>query len=128
MIMKNNTTAIEEQRTEKLNRARNLRKKTATTPPKVKPPVSFGEKLSQHWSILTTAVVFDILAIIPFISVIFNFLFTCILFLYFGSRKKKKGSEITRIALPAVVGSFADFFIGILPVNIGVTLIRIWLS
>ena len=93
-----------------------------------KTTLSFGKKVSQHWLILATAALFDLFGIIPGIAVVFNFIFGGILFLYFGSKKKGAGSELTKIALPIMVGSIIDFFIGILPVNIGAALIRIALS
>jgi len=96
--------------------------------PTRKAKLSFGQKISQHWIILVGAVFFDILALIPGIAVVFNFIFGGILFLYFGSKKKGAGSELTKIALPIMAGSVIDFFIGILPVNIGAALIRIALS
>lgn len=90
--------------------------------------LSFGKKVSQHWLILAGAALFDIIGIIPGIAVVFNFIFGLILYLYFGSKKKTRGSELLKIGLPIMGGSIVDFFIGILPVNIGAALIRIALS
>lgn len=95
---------------------------------KAKLALSFGKKISHHWLILMTAVFFDILALIPFLCVVFNFLFGLVLFLYFGPKKKTGGSELTKIALPILGGSIIDFFLSIFPVNIGAALIRIALS
>ncbi len=95
---------------------------------KIKTVTSFGKKISQHQTILMKAVIFDIFALLPFISVAFNLAFGLVLYLHFGPKKKGGGSEITKIALPVMAGSALDFFVGILPVNIAATLIRIALS
>jgi hypothetical protein len=95
---------------------------------KAKLVLSFGKKVSEHWLILAVAVIFDILALIPFLSVVFNFIFGLILFLYFGSKGKTAGSELVKIALPIGIGSVIDSVFSILPVNIGAALIRIALS
>lgn len=96
--------------------------------PPVPKKLSFSQKISQHWLILATAALFDLFGMIPFVGVVSNFIFGLILYLYFGSKKKAGGSELVRIALPILGGSIIDFFIGILPVNIGAALIRIALS
>jgi hypothetical protein len=124
-------TTIEEQRMGELQQERlatDSIQDEAVPSPKTK--LSFGQKISQHWLILATAVLFDLFGMIPFVGVVSNFIFGLILYLYFGSKKKKKagGSELVRIALPILGGSIIDFFIGILPVNIGAALIRIALS
>ncbi len=99
----------------------------ALVEPERETKLSFGEKVSREWFILGVAAVFDILAMIPIVSVVFNFLFGLILYLYFGPKRKgKKGSEFSRIGVPMMAGSVVDFFVGIFPVNIGTTLIRIW--
>lgn len=122
-------TTIEEERMGELQQERlavdSIQDEVVPSP---KTKLSFGSKVSQHWLILATAVLFDIFGLIPGITVVFNFIFGGILFLYFGSKKKGAGSELTKIALPIMAGSVIDFFIGILPVNIGAALIRIALS
>lgn len=123
-----NATTIEEQRLSELGQVRNLASAAVGSPmAKAKSIMSFGKKVSKHWLILMTAVLFDILALIPFLCVVFNLLFGLILFLYFGP-KSKGGSELTKIALPIAGGSIIDFFLSIFPVNIGAALIRIALS
>ncbi|MBU3925596.1 hypothetical protein KJ763_00290 [Patescibacteria group bacterium] len=126
--MANGTATIENERSGQLNQARNIIQAAAGSPAaKVNLALSFGKKVSQHWIIIFTAVIFDIFALIPFISIAFNFIFGLILFLYFGS-KKKGGSEFMKIALPIGLGSVIDFFASILPVNIVAALIRIALA
>lgn len=122
-------TTIEEERMGELQQERlatDSIQDEAVPSPKTK--LSFGKKVSQHWLILATAVIFDIFGMIPFVCVISNFIFGLILFPYFGPKRKKAGSELTRIALPILAGSVIDFFLGILPVNSGTALIRIALS
>ncbi len=126
-------TITEEERMANLQEARlestNQTQTENTDKPKLlDAPLSFGKKVSQHWLILVVAVFFDLLGIIPVIGVAFNAIFGAILWLYFGSKKKKGGSELLKIALPIGLGSIIDFFIGILPVNIGAALIRIALN
>lgn len=90
--------------------------------------MSFGEKVSEHWPILIAAIFFDFLAMIPFLSVVVNFAFAGLLFLYFGSKKKTSGSELKNIVLPVFLGSIGDMFLSILPVNFAAALYRIWVS
>jgi hypothetical protein len=104
------------------------------TPP-VPKKLSFSQKISQHWLILATAGLFDILAFIPFLDVVVNFIFGLILFLYFGPKKKTASSELLKIGLPVLGGSIVDFLVdsvsgagGLFPANIGAALIRIALS
>lgn len=89
--------------------------------------LSFGKKVSEHWLILGIAAFFDLLALIPFASVFFNFCFGGILFFYFGPKRKPGDSELTKIFLPILAGSIFDFFpiFSVLPVNIAAALIRI---
>ncbi|MBU2263438.1 hypothetical protein KJ750_02160 [Patescibacteria group bacterium] len=121
----NDVNTIEDERLAMLNQAR----KAIVASPIAKAGLvfSFGKKVSNHWLILMAAVIFDILALIPFISVVFNLLFGLVLFLYFGP-KSKGGSEFTRIVLPIGIGSIFDFFLSVLPVNIAAALIRIALN
>jgi hypothetical protein len=126
-------TTEEEQRIADLNRSRFKDQKEKDFQnqfkvSKVANSLSFFQKISQHWLILFTAALFDILALIPGISFIFNAIFGFILFLYFGAKKKSGGSELLKIFLPVAAGSLIDLFISVLPVNIGAALIRIALS
>ncbi|MBI5045588.1 MAG: hypothetical protein HZC14_01110 [Candidatus Niyogibacteria bacterium] len=95
--------------------------------------LSFRQKILEHKIILITAAFFDIIAMIPFVSIATNPAFGLILFLYFGP-KSKKGSEFLKIALPTGIGTIADTvssaipFADLIPFNIGVALIRIALS
>lgn len=84
---------------------------------------NLGEKISEHKMILITAVLFDFLAILPFVSVIFNFLFGLILYLYFSVRKEQK--NFLGMAAFMVFGSLIDLIISILPVNTAAVLVRI---
>ena len=59
-----------------------------------KTKLSFWNKVSQHWLILVGAAFFDLLALIPFLDVVVNFIFGLVLFLYFGPKKKTAGSEL----------------------------------
>lgn len=120
------TNTIENERLAMLNEAR---KAIAGSPvAKVELALSFGKKISRHWLILATAVIFDLLAMIPFLCIVINFIFGLVLFLYFGPKTKTSGSEFVKIALPVAGGSVIDFFMSVFPVNIGTALIRIALS
>ncbi|MEK7647328.1 MAG: hypothetical protein AAB378_03115 [Patescibacteria group bacterium] len=105
--------------------------KNATNPAAL--ALTFRQKLSEHWIILATAGFFDIIALIPFVSIVTNPAFGLILFLYFGP-KSKGGSELLKIGLPTAGGTILDTvssaipFADLLPFNIGVALIRIALS
>lgn len=117
----------ENQRLMELQQARMAAKPTAAKTPttQAKEALSFGKKVSEHRLILAIAAFFDLLALIPFASVFFNFCFGGVLFYYFGPKRKPGDSELKKIFLPIMVGSIADFFLSILPVNIAATLIRI---
>ncbi|MDD5033080.1 MAG: hypothetical protein PHC85_03160 [Candidatus Pacebacteria bacterium] len=94
-------------------------------------PLSFGKKVAGHWPIIAIAVIFDLLALIPFVSIIFNFIFGGILFFYFTILKKspaKSNVNFLRIVLPIGFGSAIDFMLGVLPVNTAATLFRIMAS
>jgi len=109
--------------------------KAATGGPaaKAKLALSFGKKVSEHWLILATAVLFDFtLGLIPFVNIVFNAIFGMILFLYFGPKSKPGSgffqSEFVKIVLPMGGLSIFDFFLDVLPACTGATLIRIALS
>lgn len=74
--------------------------------------------------ILLTAVFFDIFALIPFVSVIFNTIFAGILIAVYGNSGKKKGGT-SKVLATSFIGSIFDFFFSILPVNTVTALIRI---
>jgi hypothetical protein len=88
--------------------------------------LNFSKKLSEHWLILCVAGLFDLVALIPLVSVIVNACWGLVLFMYFGP--KSKGGELTKIALPIAVGSIIDSVFSILPVNIAATVLRIALD
>ncbi|HDH07846.1 MAG TPA: hypothetical protein ENH35_02750 [Candidatus Moranbacteria bacterium] len=130
--MDGNINNIEKERKKRLQKLRNFRKlaikkKKNSAVNKVN-PLSFGKKVSQHWQILIVAVFFDLLALIPFLSVLFNFAFGLVLFLHFGPKRKHGSSELKKIVLPIAIGSIFDIFLSILPVNIAAALIRIALD
>ena len=124
--MENTLSATEEERIQQLETRRNQPGKTEEPAIRKISPLSFVGKLSQHKAILALALVFDILALIPFISVFFNFVFGAILYLYFHvGKNQNSGLVLTRIALPIALGSVVDFFLSIVPVNTGSAIIRI---
>lgn len=85
-------------------------------------PLSFGKKISEHWIILLAAVIFDIFALIPLISVIFNLCFAGILYLYFASRGD---SNFLKTGLLIGGASAIDLILSFLPVNVGAALYKI---
>lgn len=113
------------------NQAKQIAMAAAGSPiAKAKLALSFGKKVAQHWPILAAAGIVDILATIPLIGSLFNLAFAMVLFRHFGPKRKKgEASELLKIGLPMLIGDVADELLGsILPTNIGVTLIRIFLS
>ncbi|MBI5742876.1 MAG: hypothetical protein HZA25_03485 [Candidatus Niyogibacteria bacterium] len=88
--------------------------------------LNFSKKLGEHWLIIAAAVLFDLVALIPLVSVVVNACFGLVLFMYFGP--KSKGGELTKIALPIAVGSVIDSVFSILPVNIAAAVLRIALD
>lgn len=103
-----------------LNQARNA---VAGSPvAKAKLVLSFGKKISNHWLILAAAVLFDILGLIPILSIATNFIFGLILFLYFGNK-----GEVPFLKSGLLMGGgiIIDAFVSILPVCIGTSLYRI---
>lgn len=118
---------IEQERAGRLNQAR----KTAELAKDVfsashadpRAIMSLGQRFGKHWPILIVAAIFDLFALIPFASVVFNFCFGGVMFWYFGKKK-----IITGTAIPILLGSVFDFFISILPVNLAAAAIRIALK
>lgn len=91
--------------------------------------LSFGKKIKKHWIIVLTAIVFDIVALIPFFSVLINTAFGFILFLYFGPKPKTNSSaNLLGIVLPIGIGNVLDWILSFLPVNLGAALVRIYLA
>lgn len=88
------------------------------------------KKFGEHWLIfLGVAPFFDLIALIPLVSVITNPIFGGILFLYFGS--KKGGMGPFGLSMLVLVGMIVDAITGfipiadLLPVNMAVAAIRI---
>jgi len=127
--MNDELTVEEEQRMGRLQQERFVAESAKSeVEPITKAKLSFWSKVSQHWLILATALLFDIIGLIPGVSVVVNFIFGLILYLYFGSKKKTAGSELLKIGLPIGLGSVFDSILSVLPVNIAAALIRIAFS
>jgi len=119
---------IEEERAGRLNQARKvagLAKDVASAVVAKNPKamLSLGKRFGKYWPILIVAAIFDLVALIPFISVVVNFCFGIVMFLYFGRKKVVVG-----IIAPIVIGSIVDFLISLLPVNLAAASIRIALK
>ena len=117
---------IEEERAGRLNQARkaailanNVFNATHADPRAIR---SLTKKFGKYWPVFIMAAIFDLFALIPFISVVVNFFFG-VMFLYFGKKKVLSG-----IVAPIVMGSIFDFFLSILPVNLAAAAIRIALK
>ena len=123
---------IEQYRLGRFNQAMARRETEEETPAENQPKnaLSFSSKISKYWPILAAAVFFDLLALIPFVSVIVNFFFGAILYFYFGSKSKnqKTFSSLLYIFIPIIIGSAFDWFFSIIPVNIFATFSRIALK
>lgn len=122
-----NTSQIEEEREGRLNQARNVAKLGkdvfGASHGSPKAILSLWKKIGKHWPILALAGIFDLFALIPFISIVINVCFGVILFMYFGKKR-----IITGVVLPIGILSVFDFIISLLPVNIATTVIRIALK
>ena len=119
---------IEEERKGRLNQARKavgLAKDVASAVIAKNPKamLSLGKRFGKYWPILIVAAIFDLVALIPFISVVVNFCFGGVMFLYFGRKRVVMG-----IIAPIVMGSIVDFLISLLPVNLAAASIRIALK
>ena len=119
---------IEEERAGRLNQARKAAglAKDVTSAVVAKNPkamLSLGKRFGKYWPILIVAAIFDLFALIPFLSAVFNLCFGGVMFLYFGKKKVVSG-----IIAPIVIGSVFDFFLSILPVNLAAAAIRIALK
>lgn len=125
---KNNLEA-ERSKDSSLSKAKNLGKAVGSGLGQLKMAMSFRKKLERHKMIIIASLIFDLVALVPFLSVLVNFAFAGILFLYFGSKSKPgESAGLLGIVLPTFIGSIVDWFLSILPVNLGTTLIRIALS
>ena len=118
---------IEEERAGRLNQARkaaslanNVFNATHADPRAI---MSLTKKFGKYWPVFIMAAVFDLFALIPFLSAVFNLCFGGVMFLYFGKKKVVSG-----IVAPIVIGSVFDFFLSILPVNLAAACIRIALK
>src|SRR3989338_8155476 len=110
-----NINQIEEERAGRLNQARKaaiLAKDVASAVIAKNPKamLSLGKRFGKYWPILIVAAIFDLVALIPFVSIVVNFCFGGVMFLYFGKKKVVSG-----IIAPIVIGSVFDFFLSILP-------------
>lgn len=123
---------IEEERMGRFNQARARREMEEDAQPEKSPGsvLSFGDKIIKYWPILAAAVFFDLLALIPFVSVIVNFLFGAILYFYFGSKSKNKKAlkSLFYILIPIILGSAIDWIFSLVPVNIFAAFSRIALK
>lgn len=88
-----------------------------------RPAMHLMARFGKYWPILLVAAFFDLVALIPFISVVVNFCFGGVMFLYFGKKRIVAG-----IIAPIIIGSIFDFLISILPVNLAAAAIRIVLK
>ena len=120
----NGISPEEESKASRLNQARNAAKlaKDVTSAVVAKNPkaiLSLGARFAKYWPVLAMAAVFDLFAIIPYLSVVINLCFGLVLFLYFGPKK------LTASFITLGVGSVFDFFVGVLPINLAATVARI---
>ncbi len=118
---------IEEERAGRLNQARkaailanNVFNATHADPRAI---MSLTKKFGKYWPVFIMAVIFDLFALIPFLSAVVNFCFGLVMFLYFGKKR-----IMTGIVAPIIIGSIADFIISLLPVNLAAAAIRIALK
>ena len=118
---------IEEERKGRLSQARNIAKlgKDAFDASHGSPKaiLSLGKRFGKHWPIIAIAALFDLFALIPFVSVVVNICFGAILFMYFGKKR-----IISGVVLPIGILSVFDFIFSLLPVNIATAIIRIALK
>ncbi|MBU1091419.1 hypothetical protein KKA27_00950 [Patescibacteria group bacterium] len=125
-------TTIENERMMQMQEESKRREEKENTNARVAPKkLSFWKKVREHELILWVAAFFDVLALIPFLSIIFNTIFAGILFVYFFGKKslgKEMQSGLKTIFLPSFLGTIIDSVFSILPVNTTVALIRIYNS
>mgnify|MGYP001559615991 CR=1 FL=1 len=125
--MPNDINQVEEERKGKLNQARkaailanDVFNATHADPRAI---MSLTKKFGKYWPVFIMAAIFDLFALIPFLSVVFNLCFGGVMFLYFGKKKVVSG-----IVAPIVIGSIFDFFLSLLPINLAAATIRIALK
>lgn len=82
--------------------------------------LSLGKRFGKHWPIVAIAALFDLFALIPFISAVINVCFGAVMFMYFGKKRIIPG-----VVLPIGILSVFDFIVSLLPVNIAAAVIRI---
>ena len=118
---------IEEERAGRLNQERNAANlannvfnATHADPRAIR---SLTKKFGKYWPVFIMAAIFDLFALIPVLSAVFNLCFGEVMFLYFGKKKVVSG-----VVAPIVIGSIFDFFLSILPVNLATACIRIALK
>src|SRR3989304_9770364 len=90
---------IEEDRAGRLNQARKaagLAKDVASAVIAKNPKamLSLGKRFGKYWPILIVAAIFDLFALIPFVSVVVNFCFGGVMFFYFGKKRIIEGTII----------------------------------
>lgn len=123
-------TTIENERMIQLQEERMMQEEQMEKQTKTKKK-SFSEKAKQHQLLIITAVFFDVLALIPGLSVVFNTIFAGIVFVYFlGKKDLGEGiqSSLSTIFLPFSLGTIIDSIFSFLPVNLAVVLIKIYKS
>lgn len=108
--MPSDINQIEEERAGRLNQERNAANLnediSEATSDNSRATLSFWEKMGKHWPILILAAIFDLFALIPFVSVVVNFCFAIIVFLYFGRKKIVSG-----VMAPMGIGIVIDFIL-----------------
>lgn len=122
--MPNEISQNEGEMAHRLNQARNAAKlaKDVTSAVVTKNPkaiISLGARFSKYWPILIAAAFFDLIALVPYFSIVINLCFGLVMFLYFGPKK------LTASLAVLGIGSVFDFFVGVLPVNLATAITRI---
>ena len=88
--------------------------------------IGMAKDFLKHWHILGVAAIFDIIGMIPYLCLVTNLFFFCILWMYFGSKSKE--SQFMSLVVPAAFVGISDAFLGILPACLAATVIRILLK
>lgn len=130
----NNVDTIEQLRMAELNELINSERMKEEAGEEGKPlkikkeKVSFLKKCSNYSLVLAAAVLFDIIGLVPFICVLTNMIFVFSLYIIFGSKKPKSPNDGLKFAGVVIIFNIFDFLLGVVPANIGATLIRIAMS
>jgi len=92
--------------------------------------LTFWQKVSKHWLLVVAAVIFDIFGLIPILSIVVNFIFGLIIFLYFANRKGagSLSSGLMKVFFPISLASILDAFFSLLPVNTCAALSHIYIN